>query len=397
MDKARGKEKFRLSPRYLCLIYALLATGFCAGWQALTVRYSFGGNWSALFYTGANLNGIPPSIKFENPYLIPNSNGYDGQFYHLVAHDPLLRRHFALYIDDPRYRYSRILVPGLAYLLAFGQDARIDEAYIFVVWLSIFLGAYWLGRFAVLRGYPAWIGMAFILTPSVLISIDRLTVDAALAACVMGFALFSAERSDCKLYAVLAAAGLVRETGLLLPAAWCIYLAGERHWRRALIFATAAIPTACWFLFVRFHTAPHDFETVSPALFSGIVSRILHPFPYAFGGAIRVLADALDLLALAGIAAAVGWAFYRARQRAWSPVIIGVYLFALLTIALSAPAAWEEVSGFGRALTPLVLLAALDGLSLGTVLPALAMLAIDPRIGLQMGAQILNVGRGLLR
>ena len=44
--------------------------------------------------------------------------------------------------------------------------------------------------------------------------------------------------------------------------------------------------------------------------------------------------------------------------RAWSPVTIAVYLFALLTIALSTPAAWAEVYAFGRALTPLVLLAA---------------------------------------
>ena len=118
-------------------------------------------------------------------------------------------------------------MPGLAFLLAFGHDARIDAAYIGVVWLSIFLGAYWLGRFAVLRGYPAWLAILFALAPAVLVSIDRLTVDAALAACTAGFALFAAERSHYKLYAVLAAAGLARETGLLLLAAWCICLAAS--------------------------------------------------------------------------------------------------------------------------------------------------------------------------
>lgn len=43
-----------------------------------------------------------------------------------------------------------------------------------------------------------------------------------------------------------------------------------------------------------------------------------------------------------------------------------------------------------------MLLAALDGLSIHTVLPCCFMLAIDPRIGLQMGGQIVNVVRGIL-
>jgi hypothetical protein len=42
-----------------------------------------------------------------------------------------------------------------------------------------------------------------------------------------------------------------------------------------------------------------------------------------------------------------------------------------------------------------VLLSALDGLTVGSVIPALAMLALDPRIGLQVGEQILNVARGI--
>ncbi|HME08208.1 MAG TPA: hypothetical protein VKG25_14225, partial [Bryobacteraceae bacterium] len=52
---------------------------------------------------------------------------------------------------------------------------------------------------------------------------------------------------------------------------------------------------------------------------------------------------------------------------------------------------------FGRTLTPLVLLSALDGLSIGSLVPALSILAIDPRIGLQWSGQIVNVARGVAR
>jgi hypothetical protein len=376
------------------VLVALLATAAMASWQALTVHYNYRGNWTGLYCAGSVFGDASRELH-ENIYRLPDSSGYDGQFYHLIAHDPFLRRGLIAYIDSPRYRYGRILIPGLAYLLAFGSDSFVDAAYIGLTWLCVFAGCYWLGRYAVLRGYPAWFGVVFAAVPSVLISIDRLTVDAALAAFCAGFALYAAEGAHTKLYAVLALAGLSRETGLLLVAAWCIWLAVARRWRQAAIFATAGIPTICWLIFVRLHTPAHEFETVSLSLFSGIVHRFLHPFPYLFGGPVRTLAIGLDYLALAGIVAALLWAGGRAFVRAWSPVAVALYLFALLTITLSTPAAWDEVYGFGRALTPLVLLAAMDGVSVDTIVPAFSMLAIDPRIGLQMGGQILNVARGL--
>ena len=382
--------------RRMCALFALLATALLASWQAATVHFNYGGNWSGLFCTGSMGHGIPPAIQFEKTYLFPNSYGYDGQFYHLIAHDPILQRGFASFCDNPRYRYQRILVPGLAFLVALGQDAHIDAAYLVLIWLWIFLGAYWLGRFAVLRGYPAWFGLAFALAPSVLVSVDRLTVDVALAACCVGFVLFIAEESDLKLYAVLAAVPLARESGVFLLAAWCIWLAVQRQWRRALIFTTALIPAACWFLYVRLHTPPDDVHRLLWLPFAGIVTRVLNPYAYPFGGGVRILALGLDLLALAGIAGAVGWAIYRAMRRTWQPAAIALYLFALLAITLEGGDLWAEVYGFGRTLTPLVLLAALDGLTVGTVAPSLAMLAIDPRIGLQLAVQILGVVRGLI-
>jgi hypothetical protein len=379
----------------MCLLVALLATAAMASWQALTVRYSYGGNWTGLFCAGSFYKDDSQALH-EKIYRLPDSYGYDGQFYHLIAHDPFFQRGLLSSIDSPRYRYGRILVPGLAYLLAFGQDSMVDVAYLGLVWLCVFAGTWWLARYAAMRGYPAWLGFAFAATPAVLVSIDRLTVDIALAACCAAFALFAAQGSQGKLYAALALAGLTRETGLLLLGAWCIWLASGRRWRDTVLFATAGVPTLCWLLFVRLHTPAHEFETVSLALFSGLASRFLHPFPYP-GGPVRTLAIGLDYLALIGIAAALAWAIGRAWVRAWSPVAIALYLFALLTITLSTPAAWDEVYAFARALTPMLILAAVDGLSANRIGPMFFTLLPDPRIGLQMGGQILNVVHGLFR
>jgi hypothetical protein len=107
------------------------------------------------------------------------------------------------------------------------------------------------------------------------------------------------------------------------------------------------------------------------------------------------IASSLDLLGLAGIAGALCWACYRASRRAWTPLTAATYLFAILTITLSSGDAWSEVYAFGRTLTPLLLLSAVDGLTVGSVAPAVAMFALDPRIALQVGGQILNVARGI--
>ncbi|MGA2185337.1 MAG: hypothetical protein ABSH47_20140 [Bryobacteraceae bacterium] len=378
-----------------CVIFALACALCLFLWQALTVRYSYSGSWTGLFCIGALYGTPPPALASEELYVFPDSVGYDGQAYHYIAHDPFFRRGFARSIDAPRFRYRRILVPGLAFLLAGGEDRAVDAAYMGVVLGFVLLGAYWLGRFGVLLGYGPWLGLWFALVPAVLVSIDRLTVDVALAACCAGFALYVREWRPWKLYAVLVAAALARETGLLLIAACVLWLLVGRRFREALLFSTAALPAVCWYVFVSLHTTPEPFEYLTPVLFSGIVGRVLHPAAVAASSGIRVLAFVLDLLALAGVAGALLWAFLRALRRALTPVAIAIYLFALLATVLAPGDAWSDVYSFGRTLTPLLLLCALDGLAGGSRWPALAMLLVDARIGLLMGGQILNVLRGV--
>ena len=382
-----------MASRVRCAAFALVCALCLFLWQALTVHYNYSGNWTGLFCTGALY--APPPLP-EKLYIFPNSVGYDGQAYHYIAHDPFFLRGFARNIDSPRLRYRRILVPALAFLLAGGQDRAIDVAYMSVVLGFVLLGAYWLGRFGTLNGYGPWLGLAFALVPAVLVSIDRLTVDVALAACCAGFALYSRQWAPWKLYGVLVAAALSRETGLLLVAAGVLWLLVERRARPAILFATAALPAAGWYLFVDLHTAPTRFWFLTPVLLSGLLGRAFNPEVPAASSAIRFLATALDLLALAGIAGALAWAALRAIRRVLTPLTVAIFLFALLALFLAPGDLWSDVYSFGRTLTPLLLLCALDGLSEGRKWPALAMIAVDPRIGLMMGGQILNVLKGVV-
>ncbi len=346
-------------------------------WQALTVHYNFGGNWTALFCTG-ELLAPPAELKSEGIYRFPGF-GYDGQFYHYIAHDPLITRNFAKSMDAPRLRYRRIFVPAVAFVLALGQDRAIDFGCIAAFALSVLLGSYWLSRFAVFRGLaPAW-GLLFCLAPAVPISADRLTVDAALAACCTGFALYLWSRARTTNCMRSYGRGSRPRNG---PAPHCRVrtLPGRNpRFSPRNPFLDSRDPCR---LLVRFRCSCTLRLAATAFISPATICRILPPhpesFPLPFYRANGTPPSDFDLLALAGIGAALVWALYRAFGHAWTPVTVAIWLFAILTITLSNADAWSEVYAFGRTLTPLVLLSVLDGLAIGSMLPVYAMLGDRP-------------------
>ncbi len=183
--------------------------------------------------------------------IAQDTGGYDGQYYRLIAEDPLLLRHTADFIDGPRLRYRRILVPALAYIGAMGRPLYVNPAYITVVILFLGAGAYWLSLYAGVIGRSRWWGLAFILVPAAFLSIDRLTVDIALAALTIAFALYWKTGQIRPLYVVLLFAPLARETGFLLLAAYVLYELFQKRWTTAAVMSTAGIPAMLWFLYVQ--------------------------------------------------------------------------------------------------------------------------------------------------
>jgi hypothetical protein len=114
-------DKFRHNASVLATACALLCGGAAAGWQEMVAHFDYGGNWTAFFRTGSRVP-LPGAAAQEHLYRFPGS-GYDGQYYRLIAQDPLLLHGTERYIDAPRLRYRRILLPALAWLTAFGRPA----------------------------------------------------------------------------------------------------------------------------------------------------------------------------------------------------------------------------------------------------------------------------------
>lgn len=380
------------------LIGGMLAVLLALAWQSFVVRYHYGGNWTAWFCTGGNLVQ-PPALAAEHIYRFAGTNGYDSQFYHYVAHDPLFRRGLARYIDPPRLRYRRILAPALAYLVAGGQTGAIDAALIAVNLMFLFAGVAWSCRYAIeSRQHPAW-GLLFLLAPAALISLDRLTVDLALTALSVAFALYVKQERSRAIYVVLALAALTRETGLLLTAAYCASLLLERRVSRALLFASSAAPALVWYAFVYSHTTAYRAEGwFTPVPLGAILDRMIHPVPYPFIPAVAWAARVFDECALAGMILAFVLAFWRPWKPSPGPAPVPVALAAIL-ITLSGlnlgPLFWEDIFSFGRVFSPLLVLVALQTFSTRSWVPVLPAALIVPRICLPLAYQFVKAAQAL--
>jgi hypothetical protein len=271
-----------------------------------------------------------------------------------------MRHGTAASVDNPRLRWRRILLPALAWLIALGQSDFVDSAYFGVMLGFVFLGTWWTCRYLERHDLPVGFGLCFVLVPAVLISMDRGTVDVALAALCAGFAYYATtEAPSSSMYAVLALAPLARETGICLTAAFLLVSLRERKWRQALAAAATALPFLAWLLFLHAHTVPDRTVFASVIPLEGLVRRTLHPIQYALTSAWLKKADALDYLAVLGI-----WAALVATPPRWFSfdAIEGAALaFAATAVFLAQPQAWGEAYSFGRTMSPLLLSVALAG------------------------------------
>jgi len=387
-------------------IWASAAVALLLVWQFLNVHYNRAGNWTALFLVGRDLPA-PPELAGRT-YPFPG-NGYDGEFYRYVAHDPFMRRGYVRYLDVPALRYRRILIPALAYLLAIGRQSRIDASYVAVIALFVFLGAYWTGRWAALNGFsPAW-GLAFLLVPAALVSMDRMTVDVGVAALAAGCAFYSRVGDRFKFLVLLALACLVHEAGALLAAGACLFELAHRRFPRALLWACATLPMFAWWLWI--HSQIPSRNVITPpvglarAAQTSLFYFLFHPQHYPLPPALEWIARSADVLSLAGLLAAAVLACVLLPRRPLSPIAVANALFAALILVMPFlwrhPDVWFDVNGYGRIFSPLLVLTAMlwaapENRMLRPWIGLLPIACIDLRLGLQFSDAVAGVLRGIL-
>lgn len=387
-------EMVRLSPKGQAVLLGVLATAVVLASVALTIHYNRGGQWSALYCHGTP-QSLPPAIEAEHPYRFEGF-GFDGQYYHIIAHDPFFRRGFERYVDDPRLRYRRGLLPVAAHLLALGSDRWVHVTYPALVFVWGALGVYWLALLAVAAGRSSLWGLAFMVLPGVIASFDRMTPDIGLIALMAAFLLALRARNERLLWLSLTLAPLVRETGLLLVIGTVMARMLRDGPARGCRYLLALLPALAWFAFVHAHVGAQPFERSALPL-SDIIGVLVEPRPYQSHAPVVALVNQwTDAIAVLG--AIWGFLLVLLRRGVRDEAQLTGLLFVVMGIVLQRRDIWDHVFCFGRIYSPVLVLLLRDGL-LGyrrmrvAGSPTVLML---PRVATQLGSQVWGVVRGLL-
>lgn len=372
------------------LAAALLCSALGLSWQLLTVHFNYGGNLTALFCHGSQYP-VPAGLAFEHIYVFPDSGGYDGQSYHYMAHDPFDRSDIGRAVPDPSLRYPRILLPGMAYLIAFGRAPWIDVSYLLCELIFLGLGAWWLAQLLERAAINPWFAVLYVTVPVAIVSLDRMLVDLAAASLALGFAVYIDSDRPWKLYLIVAAAALCRETGYLLFGAYALRLLSLRQYRQTAIFATALLPAMIWTLWVRSELpGGHVYGPRSLFPFRGMLDAIAHPRHYRFSPVAVFVIRSLEYVQLGGIILSIVLAFGHLRKLGLDVKRNACFLWACFAIILP-PGVYDDPFAGARILAPMLLFQFLEGGRL-TRLP---LLLVTPRVWLQLTPQALGILRGL--
>lgn len=172
------------------------------------------------------------------------TEGYDGQFVYYIARDPTTA---AAFIDVPAYRFQRILLPILGQVLALGQTPLIPWGLLVINLVSLAVGTALLEHLLAQQKISRWYALTYGLTIGTFGAV-RLSLPEPLAYALVLGGIILAQRERWLWSAVLfALAALARETTLLFPFAYGLYMLSRRHVRTASVFgAVTLLPFAVW-------------------------------------------------------------------------------------------------------------------------------------------------------
>lgn len=300
-----------------------------------------------------------PEIKAVNHYEMPNSVGYDSQYYAEMAlrpnpADPLLRRS----VDGLPYRARRILFPALAWLVGGGDPARVLNVFALENVVCWFLLAALLFRWLPPVSWGNCLRWAAVLLSFGLIfSVARALLDGpSLVLIAAGMALAESRRPWLSA-AVLGLAGLGKDTNVLAAAGMRLpERTDERAWGSWIArCALVLLPLAAWMLCLRAWLGRAedmgDSRNFAPP-FTALVQKLEDSVAQLMAEGYPSLAK-YDLLVMAGLLAQF---FFFAFRRRWrDPWWRLGAAYAVLMVFLGT-AVWENYpSAAARVLLPMTL------------------------------------------
>jgi hypothetical protein len=318
-----GKNSSRIFISHGSLLVALVAL---AGLSFFSMKVLASHGWDPKAFVMVR----NPSLPAEQKWGI----GYDGQYSYALAVHPWGSTQD---LDQPGYRYQRILYPLLVRLISLGQPGAVPWVMLGLNLAAAGLGCAGLGRLLQRRGAPPWLALVFIFSLGYLLAIRMdLLEPLALALALWGWALYEEDHPVLGV-ALLALSGLTKEIGLVFAAGLALWELLQRRPRRAAgLFFGCLAPYAAWYLIL--------YQWFGTSAVQASQSRLLFPFsglqflnnPLSRGMVgIWVLVPA----ALAGLAAALELSHSgRAQPRPETALLLAQ---AALVAVMPAPT-WED-------------------------------------------------------
>jgi hypothetical protein len=175
--------------------------------------------------------------------------GYDGRFSYAIASHPWGSTQD---LDQPGFRYQRILYPLIVRLLSLGNAGWVPWIMLALNLLAVFIGSAVLGELLVRHGRSAWFALVFFLSLAFLLSV-RLDSLEPLTFCLALSGWLAYEKRKILLAIILfALAGLTKEIGLLFPLALIAWEIVRNRWRRAAWLVASLLPYAGWYVLCYF-------------------------------------------------------------------------------------------------------------------------------------------------
>lgn len=378
---ARGWLRRFDSPRGVALLTLL---GYALFLAARLIR--LGGDVSR--FTLASDKFIPTaSARSVGLSVLTHGYGYDGQFYYLLALNPLAT-HPALAgasFDLPAYRAQRILYPLLAWALSLGGRPALVPWMLVAINLAAIVAIGALGaKLAQRLGVaPLW-GVALAFYPGLLVSLAGDLAEPLALACALGGLLCALARPRPRwgrVALLLSLAALARETTALLAIALlasallarltqlpalripALRLVTREQWRGAALAGSASLLVALgWQAILLAHWGKLGLVAAGGnnlgwpllGLLEGIVAwRVLWP-------PLTQALHALDLVYLVALAEVARRAIVRERRMGWLALAWAGYTLLALCLTVFV---WDYSWSFLRGVIELALLSLLLALT----------------------------------
>ena len=329
----------------LMLLVVVLVYGYAAGRMAQV----YGFNTSGFICLGDRF--LPAEQIPAGTIVLPNSPGYDGTFYYVMARDLLMLGDSYRYLDVPAYRYQRMLYPLLAWLFALGREARTPFALLAVNLAAILGGTLAVAAFARGHGRSPWYALFYALLSGLVIALFRDLAGPVALACMMAALAAHSARRPVWSALFMTGAVLARETlVVMVPVLAFDSFVLKRRRRDGLWSLLPLGPLAAWQLYVGLRAG-------KPA-WSGGVRNLGRPLKGVLRHVARVLPSPdhalpekvylVVFLAACSLALVLAvWELCRRRDE----ISLGFLGFSLLPFLMTKHV-WVEPWSYGRVLVP---------------------------------------------